>query len=101
MCLPNRATENKRDKQITPQTLMGRKRRRKRVCAGGLEGLVCLLCRWGVVRSFQAGERDLMEQRLADKVVAEPRETAPQPLIPQYLWMSGEQTRKGHLVAGR
>lgn len=80
MCLPNRVTENKQDKQITPQILMGRKRRRKRMCAGGLEGFVCLLRRWGVVRSFQAGERDLMEQCLADtRLLQSPEKQPPSP----------------------
>ena len=100
MCLPNRATENKRYKQITPQILMGRKRRRKHVCAGGLEGCVspALLVDSQKFSSRRARPDGAASYR--QKVVVEPRETASQPLIPQHLWISGEQTQKGHLGAG-
>lgn len=56
----------------------------------------------GVVRSFQAGEQDLMKQRPADTGLLQSPEKQPtprQPLIPQHLWISGKQTRKEDLGA--
>lgn len=79
---------------------MGRKRRRGVCVQVGLRAVCLPCCRGGSQKFSSRRARPDGAASCRHKVVAEPRETAPQPLIPQHLWISGEQTQKRHLGAG-